>query len=122
LLCSRYLSLSLVFCLLFLYECVFPPVLACNLSLDLTFCLSIYTHQPKIVNNICSQSWCSVLRNSCYRSTLFTCLLSLLMCFPPLISCNFSLVLYCVCPWCNYLYLHCAVSAIGLVPAVPARK
>jgi hypothetical protein len=34
----------------------------------------IYTHQPKIVNIICSRSWCSVLCNSCYLSSLFVSL------------------------------------------------
>jgi hypothetical protein len=30
-------------------------------------------------------------------------------------SCNLSLTLCCVCPSCSYVYLHSAVSVIGLV-------
>jgi hypothetical protein len=45
----------------------------------------IYTHQPKIVNIISSQSWSSVVCNSCYLSSsfvcMFVCLLSPLMFF-----------------------------------------
>jgi hypothetical protein len=62
-----------------------------------------------------------VLFNSYYPSSvfvcLFVCLLSPLMCFPPVISCNLYLALYCV-----YLYLHCAESVIGLVAVDSACK
>jgi hypothetical protein len=39
-------------------------------------------------------------------------------------SCNLSLTLLvcCVCPSCSYVYLHCAVSAIGLVAVGSAHK
>jgi hypothetical protein len=45
----------------------------------------------------------------------FVCLLSALMCLPPVLSSNLTFTLCCVCPLCNYLYLQCAESVIGLV-------
>jgi hypothetical protein len=60
----------------------------------------IYTRQPKIVNNICSYSECSVLCSSCYLSS--SSLVCLLFCinvfFPSVLACNSSLTLCCVCP------------------------
>jgi hypothetical protein len=47
---------------------------------------------------------------------------SALMCFPPVLACNLFLTLCCVCPLCNYLYLHCAVSVFGLVAIDSAEK
>jgi hypothetical protein len=32
------------------------------------------------------------------------------------------LALYYVCPWCNYLHLHCAASVIGLGAVDSAHK
>jgi hypothetical protein len=37
-------------------------------------------------------------------------------------SCNLSLTLCCVCPLCSYVYLHCAVSVIGLIAVDSAHK
>jgi hypothetical protein len=50
---------------------------------------------------------------------IFVCLIVyLLFCinilFPPVLACNLSLTLCCVCPYYNYLYLHWAVYVIGL--------
>jgi hypothetical protein len=47
---------------------------------------------------------------------------SALICFPPVLACNLSLTLYSACPYSNYLYLHCAVSVIGLVAVDSAHK
>jgi hypothetical protein len=46
---------------------------------------------------------------------LTVCLLFCINIFlPSVLACNLSSTLCCVCPHYNYLYLHCAVSAIGL--------
>jgi hypothetical protein len=52
-----------------------------------------------------------------YHLCLVICLFSAIM-----YSCNLSLALYCVCPLCSYVYLHCAVSVIGLVAVGSAHK
>jgi hypothetical protein len=45
-----------------------------------------------------------------------------LMCFPPVFNFKESSTLSCVCPVCNYFYLHCAVPVIGLVAIGSAHK
>jgi hypothetical protein len=40
----------------------------------------------------------------------------------PVLVCNLSLTLCCDCPYRNYLYLHCAVSVIGLVAVDSAQN
>jgi hypothetical protein len=54
---------------------------------------------------------------------LFVCLLFCInMLFPPVLACNLSLTLCCVCPYYNYLYLDCAVSVIFLVAVDSAYR
>jgi hypothetical protein len=50
-------------------------------------------------------------------SLLFYLFVSAIMC-----TCNLSFILCCVCPLYTYVYLHCAVSVIGLVAVDSAHK
>jgi hypothetical protein len=52
----------------------------------------------------------------------FFVLLFALMHFPPVLIRNLPLALRFVCPQCNYLHLHCAVSVTDLEAAESAHK
>jgi hypothetical protein len=85
--------------------------------------LIIFVHNPNVLGYVVLS--CHVLVTSLHFS-LFICLFVYFFCidvfFPPVLTCNLSLTLCCVCPWCNYLYLHCVVSVIGLIAVDSAHK
>jgi hypothetical protein len=51
---------------------------------------------------------------------LFTFLYSYV--FSPVLACDLPLILCCIAPQCNYFYVHCAVSVIGLTAVDSAHK
>jgi hypothetical protein len=74
--------------------------------------LIIFVHTPDVLCYVVLSY--HVLVNTRHLP-LFDCLFTfwINMLFPPVLACNLSLTLCCVCPYYNYLYLHCAVSVIG---------
>jgi hypothetical protein len=77
----------------------------------------MFVHTPNDTPNVLCYVVLSyyVLVTTRHLRFLIVCLLFCInMKFPPVLACNFSLTLCCVCLYCNYLYLHCAVSVIGL--------
>jgi hypothetical protein len=105
----RILLLSLCFSYFLTLICII--IITIIILLSLLISLNYYCYYNVLFRN--SNDFCSQLS----FPIIFVCLFSTIM-----FSCNLSLTLCCVCPLCSYVYLHCAVSVIGLVAVDSAYK
>jgi hypothetical protein len=94
---------------------IIPIILICIITIIILLTLLISLNYYRYYNILFRNS------NDFYSQLSF---LIIFVCLPSAImrSCNLSFTLCCVCPLCTYVYLHCAVSVIGLVAVDSAHK